>query len=53
LVIARNANGAMTVNGGSILSITPPAGDSAFLGIGFRADGTLNVTGGISVSLDS
>jgi T5SS/PEP-CTERM-associated repeat protein len=51
LVIARNANGTMTVNGGSDLTITPPAGDDAFLGIGFRADGTLNVTGGSSVSL--
>jgi T5SS/PEP-CTERM-associated repeat protein len=41
----------MTVNGGSDLSITAPAGDDAFLGIGFRADGTLNVTGGSSATL--
>jgi T5SS/PEP-CTERM-associated repeat protein len=52
LIIARHTDGAMTVNGGSTLSITPPTGEDAFFAIGFRADGTLNVTGGSSVSLD-
>jgi T5SS/PEP-CTERM-associated repeat protein len=52
LVIARHNDGAMTVDGGSNLTITPPAGEDAYLGIGHRADGTLNVTGGGSVTLD-
>jgi len=52
LVIARNNDGAMTVNGGSNLTVTPPVGDDAFLGVGFRADGTLEVLGGSSVSLN-